>query len=179
MCDAVVHCERCGAPSPRDRAGVPTCQDHGERWIHVRSAPCTGVVIHRDDGRILLSRRARDPFAGLWETPGGFVDLGEHPEDAARREVREELGLDLTLTGLVGMTSVRSSRGGWLLVITFAGTVAGEPAPDPREVSDWRWFAPDEIPPVMAGDHRQRVVDYLAHGAVGLPAGGGLDPGMG
>lgn len=179
MSEAVLHCEVCGVPSPRDPAGVPICPDHGSRWVHVRNAPCTGVVIHRPDGRILLSRRAREPFAGLWETPGGFVDLGEHPEEAARREVREELGLDLTLTGLVGMTTVRSSRGGWLLVVTYTGTVTGEARPDPREVSDWRWFAPDEIPPVMAGDHRERVMDYLAHGDVPLPRGGGVNPGMG
>jgi 8-oxo-dGTP diphosphatase len=179
MSVAIVHCERCGAPSPGDADGVPTCPTHGQRWVHVRNAPCTGVVIHRPDGRLLLSRRARDPFAGLWETPGGFVDLGEHPADAARREVREELGLELTLTGLVGMTTVRSSRGGWLLVITYAGTVTGEPSPDPREVSDWAWFGPDDIPEVMAGDHRERVVDYLTLGAVPLPPGGGTNPGMG
>ena len=168
---APVHCERCGTPSPRDDAGVPTCPTHGSRWVHVRNAPCTGVVIHRDDGHVLLSRRARDPFAGMWETPGGFVDLGEHPEDAARREVHEELGLDLTLTGLVGMTTARSARGGWLLVITYAGTVQGEPRPDPAEVTDWGWFAPEDIPPAMAGDHRERVVDFLTLGAVPLPAG--------
>lgn len=167
---APVHCDRCGRPSPADAAGTPTCPEHGQRWVFVRNAPCTGVVIHAADGRILLSRRARQPFAGMWETPGGFVELGEHPEDAAVREVHEELGLDLTLTGLVGVSVVESSRGGHLLVMTYAGTVTGDVVLDRSEVSEWAWFAPDAIPEVMAGDHRTRVAHYLARGAVPLPA---------
>lgn len=165
------HCEICGTRIP-DVGGVPTCPDHGPRWCMVRSAPCTGTVIYDERGHVLLSRRARDPFAGLWEVPGGFVELGEHPADAARREVREEMGLELTVTGLVGLYSVASEHSGWLLVICFAGTVTGEPSPDPAEVADWRWFPPDDIPPVMAGDHRQRVVDWIAGTTVPLPAGG-------
>ncbi len=165
-----VLCDRCGAPCPPDPAGVPSCPAHGARWVHVRNAPCAGVVIHDDADRILLARRAREPFRGMWETPGGFVELGEHPEDAARREVREELGLDLTLTGLVGLYVVRSQRSGHLLVTAYSGTVAGEVEPDPAEVSDWAWFTTDELPPVMAGDHRTRVDDHLAGRTVPLPA---------
>ncbi|HXH57277.1 NUDIX hydrolase [Iamia sp.] len=163
------HCERCGTPSPTHR-GVPTCPDHGARWRMVRNAPCAAAVISDGTGRVLLSRRARDPFAGLWEVPGGFVELGEHPADAARREVREELGLDLTITGLVGEYVVRSQRSGWLQVTVYAGTVCGTPAPDPAEVSDWRWFTEGEVPEVIAGDHRTRLTDWWAGRTVALPA---------
>ncbi len=169
MATGVRHCDRCGAPSPDDTAGVPTCPEHGSRWVHVRNAPCAGVVIHDDAGRILLGVRAREPYAGMWETPGGFVELGEHPEDAAVREVHEELGLDLRLTGLVGVYVERSARGVHLLVLTYAGTVTGEVRPDPSEVAGWGWFAPDEVPAVMAADHRRRVDDFLAGRTVPLP----------
>lgn len=165
-----MHCDRCGRPAPIDADGPPTCPDHGHRWVFVRNAPCTGVVIHDPDGNILLSRRARQPYAGEWETPGGFVELGEHPEDAAVREVHEELGLDLTLTGLVGVYVVESARGGFLMVMTYAGTVTGEVVLDPAEVTEWGWFAPDAIPAVMAGDHRTRVAHFLERGAAALPA---------
>lgn len=168
-----LHCEACGAPAPTVD-GVPTCAEHGHRWRMVRNAPCAAVVVADDRGRVLLSRRARQPYAGMWEVPGGFVELGEHPAAAARREVREELGVEVTLTGLVGVYVVRSQRGGWLEVTVYCGTAAGSPRPDPAEVSEWRWFAPDEVPAVMAGDHRRRVDDWLAGRVVPLPAG---DPG--
>ncbi|CAN5508545.1 hypothetical protein BH24ACT4_BH24ACT4_24740 [soil metagenome] len=166
----VLHCERCGAPSP-EVAGVPTCVDHGARWRMVRNAPCAAVVISDDGGRVLLSQRARNPFVGMWEVPGWFVELGEHPADGARREVREELGLDVHLTGLVGEYVARSERAGWLQITVYAGTATGEPVADPREVTAWRWFAPAEVPTVMAGDHRRRIEDWWAGRTVPLPAG--------
>jgi ADP-ribose pyrophosphatase YjhB (NUDIX family) len=168
-------CEECGAATGVID-GVPTCDLHGPRWRMVRNAPCTGVVIPDLEGRnVLLSRRARDPFAGHWELPGGFVDLGEHPLDAARREVREELGLDIAITGVVGVYVVPTHHSGWLEITTYVGTVEGEPDPDPTEVAEWRWFPIDDIPDVMAGDHRARLVEWIEHGAVALPRGGRTD----
>lgn len=166
----VLHCERCGAPSP-DHEGVPTCPDHGARWRMVRNAPCAAVVISDDDGRVLLSLRARQPFAGMWEVPGGFVELGEHPADAARREVREELGLEVALTGLVGEYVARTEGGGWLQITVYSGTVDGDPHPDPTEVTGWGWFPLADVPAEMAGDHRRRVEDWAAGRAVALPGG--------
>ncbi|QYG91643.1 NUDIX hydrolase [Iamia sp. SCSIO 61187] len=170
MAIGVRHCDRCGAPSPDDEAGTPTCPTHGSRWVHVRNAPCAAVVIQDDAGQILLARRAREPYAGMWETPGGFVELGEHPEDAARREVREELGLEVTLTGLVGVYVEASAQGQHLLVLVYAGRATGEVRPDPAEVAGWAWFAPADVPAVMAADHRRRVDDLLAGTVVPLPA---------
>ena len=48
------------------------------------------------DGLVMLTRRAREPQAGWWDLPGGFLEPGEHPEAALIREVREELGVDYT-----------------------------------------------------------------------------------
>ena len=79
---------------------LPICPDHGPRWRMVRNAPVVAVLAAWD-GRVLLGRRAREPFQGSWELPGGYVELAEHPTDAARREFREEIGLEVVLTGLV------------------------------------------------------------------------------
>lgn len=166
----VLHCERCGEPSP-ESGGVPTCPDHGARWRMVRNAPCAAVVIGDGAGRVLLSQRAREPFAGLWEVPGGFVELGEHPADAARREVAEELGIEVHLTGLIGEYVAESGQSGWLQITVYAGTATGEPHPDPDEVTDWRWCRPEQVPQVMAGDHRRRVEDWWAGRTVPLPGG--------
>jgi 8-oxo-dGTP diphosphatase len=57
------------------------------------------VVVH--DGRVLLIRRAKAPDAGEWSIPGGAVELGESLEDALRREIREETGLDVAVGRLL------------------------------------------------------------------------------
>jgi ADP-ribose pyrophosphatase YjhB (NUDIX family) len=170
-----MHCEACGAPAP-EVDGVPTCPEHGRRWRMVRNAPCAAAIIADDAGRVLLSRRAREPYAGMWEVPGGFVELGEHPAEAARREAREELGLDIVLTGLVGVYVERSRRGGFLEITTYTATTGGTPVPDPAEVTEWRWFGPGEIPDVMAADHRRRLADWEAGRTVALPAGDPAGP---
>lgn len=64
-----------------------------------------GVVVWRDSG-VLLVRRAKPPGAGRWSLPGGGQELGETVYDAAKREVREETGLDITVLGLVDVVDV-------------------------------------------------------------------------
>lgn len=64
-----------------------------------------GSVV-RHDGRILFCRRAIEPRRGYWTVPAGFLELGETPEDGARREAREEAGAALVLDGLLAVYSV-------------------------------------------------------------------------
>ncbi|WP_327008752.1 NUDIX hydrolase [Dactylosporangium sp. NBC_01737] len=63
----------------------------------------TGTPIIVDGDRFLVIRRARPPQQGWWDLPGGFCDGFEHPRDAAVREAREELGVDIHLGAFVGM----------------------------------------------------------------------------
>lgn len=168
-------CDECGAETvggDPERAVAPECPTHGPRWRLVRNAPCAEVVIVRQ-GRVLLTRRAREPHKDLWELPGGYVDRGEHPTRAAVREIREELGIDVVLTGLV-TTSLEESPNGETLVITaYEGiTDVEEPDPDPGEVSEWRWFERDAIPERMAGRDRDRLVDWIEGRTVPLPGDG-------
>lgn len=168
-------CDECGASVGHGNvlAGEPPgCLEHGPRWRLIRNAPCAGVVIVKDD-RVLLSRRAKPPFEGYWEVPGGFVERGEHPTQAARREVLEELGIDVVLTGLLGIY-LESSSGDEPLQVTVyeATTEATEASPDPTEVSGWAWFTREDLPTEMAGRHRLRLDDWLAGRTVPLPADG-------
>ncbi|MBA2465390.1 MAG: NUDIX domain-containing protein [Nocardioidaceae bacterium] len=171
-------CDQCGLETSGGDplAGeAPTCDEHGPRWRLIRNAPCAAAVIVKDD-RVLLGRRAKAPFAGEWEVPGGFVERGEHPSDAAVREVFEELGIEVTLTGLVGIYVEPSARGENLQVTVYEATTTAEVAtPDPAEVTEWAWFARAELPADLAGSHRTRLDDWLAGRTVPLPAGGGGD----
>ena len=59
------------------------------------------VAVVERDGRFLVQRREEEPFQGLWEFPGGKLERGESLEEAARRECREERGLDVDVLGLL------------------------------------------------------------------------------
>lgn len=168
-------CDECGLEVGHGNvlAGEPPqCIEHGPRWRLIRNAPCAAVLIVRNE-RILLARRAKPPYEGWWEVPGGFVERGEHPTHAAIREVGEELGIAVVLTGLIGIYLEESARGEALQVTVYEGTTDVDLAtPDPTEVAEWAWFPLADLPEKMAGRHRLRIDDWLAGRTVPLPADG-------
>jgi ADP-ribose pyrophosphatase YjhB (NUDIX family) len=91
---------------------------------------------------VVLLRRGFDPGRGRWTFPGGFVDLGESVEDAARREADEELRIPIELEGLVGVYSRAEDR---IVLIVYRAKAAGEPQVTPEAV-EIQAFAPSEIP---------------------------------
>ena len=117
-------------------------------WAH--SSPAVSVFLTDADRRVLLARRAREPDAGLWDTLGGFLEEGEHPLDALRREVREESGLEVEPRGFVG--AFMDTYGGGpdavvVLNLVWEATASGGDAVPADDVSELRWFPPDALPP--------------------------------
>ncbi|MCX6869508.1 MAG: NUDIX domain-containing protein [Verrucomicrobia bacterium] len=90
------HCPRCGNPitPPKDRAPMVCAACNFQMYFN--PAVAVAVFIQRDDGNILLIRRANDPGAGLLAPPGGFIDIGECAESAVHREILEEVGIRLS-----------------------------------------------------------------------------------
>ena len=88
---------------------------------------------------MLLVKQSYGPR--LWALPGGMANPGETLENAAVREVREETGLDVQLSGIVALADR-----GTLLLAVFAGAVrGGEMQPEPDEIEELRWFSLDEL----------------------------------
>jgi ADP-ribose pyrophosphatase YjhB (NUDIX family) len=119
--------------------------------------PLLGVTIAIfQAGQILLTRR--EDFE-VWCLPGGAVDDGESLAQAAMREAREETGLEVELTRLVGVYSRPTGWHSMHLVLFAARPIGGALRPDPHEVVEIGYFDLNALPePVMAG-HRQKIVD--------------------
>lgn len=100
------------------------------------------AIVH--EGRVLAARRASPAsVAGGWEFPGGKVEPGEHPDRAVVREIAEELGCRIEVTGhLAGEAPIRE---GYSLRVALASLVDGEPVPCEGEHDVVRWLGPEEI----------------------------------
>jgi 8-oxo-dGTP diphosphatase len=95
-------------------------------------------------GRVLAARRCYPAeAAGRWEFPGGKVDAGESPEDAAVRETAEELGCGIAVTGWLGPEV--AIRPGLVLRVATAVLVDGEPVPRAGEHDAVRWLRTDQL----------------------------------
>lgn len=107
-----------------------------------------GALI-RENGRVLLIKRANEPSKGKWSIPGGLVEVGEGVRDAVAREVLEELGLRIRVGDLIGVFEnvVRDGVGGiryhFVILDYFAEPVSGVLRGN-GEVADVRWCSPVE-----------------------------------
>jgi ADP-ribose pyrophosphatase YjhB (NUDIX family) len=141
------HCPRCASRLTVGE-GVASCAACGSIY-YASPAPAASALVLDDEGRVLLARRALDPDAGKWDTPGGFIEEGEGPLDALRRELREETGLDVEPGAFVTAYTDRygSAEGdtATLNLLWEAAVVDGEPHPE-DDVSELRWFALHELP---------------------------------
>lgn len=134
-------------------------------YHYPRPAFGTDVLLLSREGnepQILLIERGREPFAGFWAFPGGFVEEGESCEEAALRELEEETGLKLeSIQQFHTFSKPNRDPRGWVVTVAFYAwaeksnlqPIAGD---DAKNV---RWFPIRHLPP-LAFDH-QEIVDLF------------------
>ncbi len=155
-------CPRCRTElvvAPIEDAIRPHCSACG--YIYYQNpAPAAGAVIVVDDA-ILLVQRSVNPRRGDWCIPAGFIEWTEHPQQTAVRELKEETGLEISLTGMFdiffGMDDPRTHA---VLILYLARIIGGTPIPG-DDAMDVRWFPFDRLPDNIAFQaHRDALALY-------------------
>ncbi|MBN1886205.1 MAG: NUDIX hydrolase [Candidatus Krumholzibacteriota bacterium] len=131
------------------------------RFVYENPVPAATGIVRDESGRILLVRRNREPRAGMWSLPGGFVEHGESPAEAAERELEEETGLHVLGAGLLDVIYEESEFYGTSLLIigyrfdSWTGTpTAGDDA------SEVGFFDPGAMPPLAFRSHLALVDEW-------------------
>jgi 8-oxo-dGTP diphosphatase len=111
-----------------------------------QSAPRLGsaVIVRLEDGRILLGRRDKEPNRGKWILPGGGVQLFESIEEAARREIREETGLEIEVEGRAGVFELINPPNEHRVIVYSWARPIGGVAASASDLFDMRFFSPEE-----------------------------------
>ncbi|MFE4663059.1 NUDIX hydrolase [Streptomyces hydrogenans] len=126
----------------------------------LHSVSVAGVVV-REDGRILAIRRADN---GTWEPPGGVLELNEHPEQGATREVLEETGVRVEVERLTGVYK-NMTRG--VVALVFRCRPIGGEETTSTESTAVEWLTRDEVESRMGEVYAVRILDALD--ATGAP----------
>ncbi len=122
-----------------------------------------GAVVMDRRGRVMLLNHEFRMGSG-WGIPGGFMEQGEQPLEALRREMREEIGVELTAVELV---SVRTLRRPQQVEIHFRCRLreGANAQPQSMEINRVGWFEASALPPELSRDQRRLITDALAGGA--------------
>lgn len=139
-------CLQCGRPleerlveeEGRVRLVCPAC-----RYIHYLNPKVVAGAIPQKDGKVILLRRSIEPGRGRWTFPAGYVEWGESVPEAAVRETREEVGVEIAIISLLNVYSYPDS--GVVTVVYTAEVVGGAPERG-AETEEVALFAPHEIP---------------------------------
>jgi 8-oxo-dGTP diphosphatase len=111
------------------------------------------AMIFDEEGRILLLDHVFRSDGG-WGVPGGFMKKDEQPETALRREVKEEIGIEVEAVELLFVRSLRKPR---QLEIYFRARAIGHPEPCSFEIKSAAWFAIEDLPPELSKDQRRLI----------------------
>ncbi len=121
------------------------------------------IVLTKQPAKILLIKRKKDPFAGMWALPGGFIEMDETLEQACRRELKEETGLTAeTLTQFKAYGEPdRDPRHRTISIVFYTFLKTPEKPKGMDDAADAKWFSINNLPP-LAFDHQLILKDFFS-----------------
>jgi ADP-ribose pyrophosphatase YjhB (NUDIX family) len=135
------------------RSLPPRIRRWSMRLTHARFTVTAGALIFNDAGQILLLKHRFRAGSG-WGLPGGFLEKGEQPLDALRRELREEIALELEDVEIFAARSFKKPR---QVEVLFRGRANGAVTPRTMEVERAEWFSTASLPDGLPRDQRRLV----------------------
>jgi len=166
--DDLRFCPRCGAvcvgacAGGRVRPRCPECS-----YVHYRNPTAGVAIVVAREGHVLLGKRAAAAtFGGKWAFPAGFIEFDEDFLTAARREAKEETGLDVAVTGILNVTSNHLTRHLHALVVAVAATPIGGTMTAGDDLCALRWVPLGGPFPPLAYEADAALLQLLASGAV-------------
>ncbi len=122
-------------------------------WI-----PVVAAFIRKED-KVLLGKRPDGLLAGVWEFPGGKIEAGEAPEQALRRELREELGVEAEIGELrIANTHLYGEKA---VIVMFYDVIFWKGEPKTKHHHELKWVTPEEIRTLSIPDANQKILDRL------------------
>ena len=138
------------------RALPPRVRRWSMRATQTRFTVTAGALIFNDSGQVLLLKHRFRAGSG-WGIPGGFLEHGEQPEEALRRELREEIGLEVHHVEIFTARSFKKPQQVEILFRCRANTQGAQPEqvkPRTMEVEHAEWFSPQKLPAGLPTDQR-------------------------
>jgi len=136
----------------------PTCPNCG--WVQYEDPKVAAGVLVLRDGKVLLVRRIMKPFIGHWSIPAGFVNAFEDPREAAKRECREETGLEVSLDSLFDVLYGREHPRGSDILLVYRAELLGGSLAAADDADQAGWFPLDALPP-LAFETTRKIFEKL------------------
>jgi 8-oxo-dGTP diphosphatase len=131
------------------------------RAVNPRFSATAGAVVWDEQGRLLLLKHVFRAGSG-WGIPGGFIKTGEQPEAAVRRELLEEVGLELEHLEVAFIRTLKSIQ---QIEILFYCRAKGTAQPKSVEIERAEWFSPQQLPEALGDDQRFLIEQALSYRA--------------
>ena len=119
------------------------------------------AIVKNDAGHVLLTKRAIPPYRGKWVMPGGKIDMGEPITAALKREVFEEVGLDVHVEGLVDIYEIvpgSEHREHYVILYYLASPKGGEVNPNAGEIEEIVWADQDTVASLDISDGTRHIL---------------------
>lgn len=132
-------------------------------YIYLDPKPTACALITKNR-KLLVTIRGIDPYKGSYDIPGGFLELKEHPKDAAIRETKEETGLNIKIIKLLSVYTDRyGTDGDYQVNFYYLAKVIGGKLKAQDDVSKVKWVAIDKTPKMGFSSVQKAVNDLKKH----------------